>query len=161
MKAKFHKNCEKIILGKILKISCVRCTVILWNLTFTFSGSHKKFSLVLLQMTNITSLASENVKKNAICFKLFWFKVFVDWKLKLLNYQVDSVLNPLQVCFQKGLQTFIQCLLVKREFKSHHYNILHYILCLEAVALRVNNVSNNRWKCANDSGVRLTFNYNL
>ena len=25
--------------------------VILWKLTFTFSGSHKKFSLVLLQMT--------------------------------------------------------------------------------------------------------------
>ena len=33
--------------------------VILWNLTFIFSGSHMNFSLVLLQMTNITSLAFE------------------------------------------------------------------------------------------------------
>ena len=34
----------------------------------------------------------KNVKKNAIFFKLFWYKVFVHWKLKLLNFLVDSVL---------------------------------------------------------------------
>ena len=37
----------------------------------------------------------KNVKKNAIFFKLFWYKVFVHWKLKLLNFLVDSVLNKL------------------------------------------------------------------
>ena len=42
MKVKFHKNCENA--GEILKISCVRCNF--------FSGPHKKFSLVLLQITN-------------------------------------------------------------------------------------------------------------
>ena len=35
----------------------------------------------------------KNVKKNAILFKLFWYKVFVHWKLKLLNFLVDSALN--------------------------------------------------------------------
>ena len=35
----------------------------------------------------------KNVTKNAIFFKLFWYKVFVHWKLKLLNFLVDSVLS--------------------------------------------------------------------
>ena len=40
-----------------------------------FSRSHKKFSLVLLQVTNhIYKL--EKLKKNAILFKLFWYKIF-------------------------------------------------------------------------------------
>ena len=43
---KFHKNCEKQV--KFSKF-CVQ-DVILWSLTYIFSGSHKKFSLVLLQM---------------------------------------------------------------------------------------------------------------
>ena len=38
----------------------------------------------------ITSLALENVKKNAICFKLFWYKVFIHWKLKLLNFPINT-----------------------------------------------------------------------
>ena len=41
----------------------------------------------------ITSLTLEKCKKNAICFKLFWYKIFVHWKSKLLNVLVDSVLN--------------------------------------------------------------------
>ena len=41
----------------------------------------------------ITSLILEKCKKNnAIFFKLFWYKAFVHWKLKLLNFLVDSVL---------------------------------------------------------------------
>ena len=40
----------------------------------------------------ITALALEKCKKNAIFFKLFWYKVFVPWKLKILNFLVDSVL---------------------------------------------------------------------
>ena len=34
----------------------------------------------------------KKVKKNAILFKLFWYKVFVQWKLKLLDFLMDSVL---------------------------------------------------------------------
>ena len=33
------------------------------------------------------------VKRNTIFFKLFWYKVFVDWKLKLLNFLVVSILS--------------------------------------------------------------------
>ena len=34
----------------------------------------------------------QSVKKNAILFKLFWYKVFVHWKLKLLNVLVNRLL---------------------------------------------------------------------
>ena len=67
----------------------------LWNLTFTFSDSHEKFSgLWWYYRWQITSLALEKCKKkNAIFFKLFWYKGFVHWKLKKsLNFLVDSVL---------------------------------------------------------------------
>ena len=35
----------------------------------------------------------KNVKKNAIFFKLFCYKIFVPWKLKLLNFLVDFILS--------------------------------------------------------------------
>ena len=66
----------------------------LWNLTFIFSGSHKKFSLLLLHITNYI----KNVTKNATWFKLFRYKVFVQRKLKLLNFLMDSVLIILPTC---------------------------------------------------------------
>ena len=47
---------------------------------------------MLLQITNYILQPLENVKKNAILFKLFWYKGFVYWKLKLLNFQMDSAL---------------------------------------------------------------------
>ena len=41
-----------------------------------------------------TSLSLKKCKKkSAICFKLFWYKVFVHWKLKLINSLTDSVLT--------------------------------------------------------------------
>ena len=48
--------------------------------------------MVLLQIINyIYGLKPlKNAKKNAILFKLFWYKVF----LKLPNFLMDSVLNP-------------------------------------------------------------------
>ena len=60
-------------------------------LTFIFSDSHKKFSLVLLQMICYILSPWKMLKKNAIFFNLFWYKVFVHWKLKLLSFLVDSV----------------------------------------------------------------------
>ena len=61
----------------------------LWNLTFIFSDSLEKFSLM---MTIITSLGLKKCKKNAIFFKLLWYKVFVHWGLKLLNFLGNSLL---------------------------------------------------------------------
>jgi len=41
---------------------------------------------------DITLQSSKRVKKNATCLKLFWYKDFVHWKLKLLNFLMDSAL---------------------------------------------------------------------
>ena len=38
----------------------------------------------------------KNLKESAILVKLFWYKVFVHWKLKILNFLMDFVLNLLQ-----------------------------------------------------------------
>ena len=62
----------------------------MWNFTFIFLDFQEKFSLVLLQI-----IYYKNVKKNAIFFKSFWYKVFVHWKLKLFNFLVDSVNHPI------------------------------------------------------------------
>ena len=37
--------------------------------------------------------STKNVKKDAICLKLFWYKVLVHRKLKLLSFLMDSVLK--------------------------------------------------------------------
>ena len=50
-----------------------------------------------------TLRAWKNNEKNAIFFKLFWYKVFVHWELKLLNFVVDSVLNSFSKWFSKFL----------------------------------------------------------
>ena len=67
----------------------------LWNLAFIFSDSPEKFSLVLLQILSYLFRPWKMFKKNAIIFKLFWYKVFVHWELKLLNFLMDSVLKAL------------------------------------------------------------------
>ena len=57
----------------------------------------------------ITSIALEKCKKNAIFFKLFWYKVFLHWKLKLLNFLVDSVLILTE--FSEAVMTCLKLLL--------------------------------------------------
>ena len=60
-------------------------------------GLRKKFSLMLLRITNYcTSIGLEMCKKkNAIWLKIFWYKVFVHWKWKLLDFLMYSVLMHL------------------------------------------------------------------
>ena len=93
--------------------------VILWDLRFIFSGSHRKFSLVLLQMTNY--IFSPWRCKKECNIRLFWYNVFVHWKLKLLSFLEDSVLNyvfahslhssPRSPCFCSGM--VIVCCFIK------------------------------------------------
>ena len=45
-----------------------------------------------LQVPNYIYNPWKMQKNNAIFLKLFWYKAFVHWKLKLLNFLVDSVL---------------------------------------------------------------------
>ena len=67
--------------GKLRKFHYARWHFV--KLTFIFWGSHKKFSLVLLHITNYIILQPlKNVKRNALFFKLFWYKVFDHRKLK-------------------------------------------------------------------------------
>ena len=67
----FHNSCE------------------IWHL---FSRALMRNSLWCYNRYLIISIALEKCKKNVILFKLFWYKVFVHWKLKLLNFLMDSVL---------------------------------------------------------------------
>ena len=61
----------------------------IWHL---FSRAPKRNFLWCYYRWLIYSLALElKVKTNAVCFKLFWDKGFVHWKLKLLNFLTDSV----------------------------------------------------------------------
>ena len=58
----------------------------------------------------------KNVKKNVIWFTLFWYKVFVHWKLKLLAFLMGSVLNkPKQAACSSWP---IYCLTVKQWKKT-------------------------------------------
>ena len=78
------------------------------NLTYSFSGSPYYRWLI---MTNyIFNFPLKNVKNNAICFELFWYKAFVHWKLKLLSFLTDSALS--------------QC-----------YNLIMYRYCSEKIDL--------------------------
>ena len=98
MNVKFHKNCENT--GKIRKIPCVRCNFVKFDIN---SRAPIRNFLCCYHRWLIASLARKNVKKNAIFFKLFWYKVFLYWKLKLLHFpMVDSVLmfqNNLTACW--------------------------------------------------------------
>ena len=63
MNVKFHKNCENT--GEILKISYVTYSFVKFDIIF--SGSHKKLSLVLLQMTNYIFSPWKKEKRMRYC----------------------------------------------------------------------------------------------
>ena len=77
--------------GKILKISSVRCNSVKFEIHI-FRLHDKKLSLVLLQITIYIISPWKMWTENAICYKFFRYKIFVHWKLELLNFLVDSVL---------------------------------------------------------------------
>ena len=59
--------------------------VILLNLTFIFSGPHKKFSLVLLHML-VTSIALEKCKKRMQCALNYLVQGFRPLKIKITQF---------------------------------------------------------------------------
>ena len=65
------------------------------NLIFIFLDSHKKFSLVLLHITNYIYSTWKKWRRMQYSLNSFWYKVFVHWKLKLLNFLLDSILKIL------------------------------------------------------------------
>ena len=51
----------------------------------------------LFSQAPIRNFPLKNVKTNAVCFKLFWYKVFVHWKLKLLKVYTWNVCENIWV----------------------------------------------------------------
>ena len=89
---KFNRNWEntgKIVMRKI--------NFILWNLRLlkfnVFSGSHKNLFVGVISNNLLHLWPLKSVKKNAICLKICWYRVFVHWKWKLFNFLMDLVLK--------------------------------------------------------------------
>ena len=66
-------------------------------------------------------------KKNAMFFKLFWYKAFVHWKLKLLNFLVESVLKHKfcalsRVTVATSNSTYATDINIIKEIKGDHKN---------------------------------------
>ena len=79
----FTKNCENT--GKIL-----------WNLASIFSGSHKKFSLVLLQMTNYIFSPWKMYKRMQYALNYSGTR-FLPWpKIKITQFPSEFRHNPLE-----------------------------------------------------------------
>ena len=68
----------------------------------------------------------KNVKRNAVLFKLFWYKVFVGWKLNFFNFLMDSVL----ISFSYWLLTW-------------------YMHLWEMISAKAANNLNQLWFCSN------------
>ena len=73
MNVKLHKNCENT--GKILKISCVTYQFVKFDIYFLGLPYEIFFGVITDDRLHLQPL--KNVKKNAIVYKLFWYKVFV------------------------------------------------------------------------------------
>ena len=89
MNVKFYKIIS--YLWNYLNFTCVITILVNFDLHFLGLPWEIFFGVITDDLLHLKPL--KNVKKNAIFFKLFWYKVFVHWKLKLLNFLVDSVLN--------------------------------------------------------------------
>ena len=87
-----------------------RVFTILMKFDIRFLGLPQEifFGVITDDYLHLESL--KNVKTNAIFFKSFWYKVFVHWKLKLLNFLVDSVLITFEWIIKQLLNSaFIWC----------------------------------------------------
>ena len=82
MNVKFHKNCENT--GKILKFHVQ--DIILWNLMVIFLGSHKKFSLVLLQMTTYIFSPWKILKRMKYALNIIVVQGFCPLKIQIIQF---------------------------------------------------------------------------
>ena len=80
----FHRIWENT--GKMVMCKISFCEI--WSFRSLFSQAPiRTFSLELFHTTYYSYKPWKVQKKNAICLKLFWYTVFVHWKLKLFNSQ--------------------------------------------------------------------------
>ena len=73
MNVKFPQNCENT--GKSLQISYERCNFVKIEIHFLRLPWEIFFGVITDDLLHLQVL--KNVKKNAICFKLFWYKILV------------------------------------------------------------------------------------
>ena len=111
----------------LMKFSEVTCVLqFLWNLTYIFLGSHWEIVFGVITDNKLYLYPLKNVKRNAVFFKLFWYKVFVLWKLKFFNFLMDSVL----ISFSYWLLTW-------------------YMHLWEMISAKAANNLNQLWFCSN------------
>ena len=89
MNVKFHRNTSYT--WNFQNFTCVITILVIFEIHFLGLPCEFFFGVTTDDLLHLELL--KNVKKKyAIFFKLFWYRVFVYWKLKLLNFLVDSVL---------------------------------------------------------------------
>ena len=89
MKGKFHKMTSYT--WNFQNFTCVFTILVKFDIYFLALPWEIVFGVITANESYLKPL--KNVKKNAVLFKLFWYKVFVHWKLKLLNFVMDSILT--------------------------------------------------------------------
>ena len=90
MNVKFHKITSYTM--NVQNFTCIFTILVKFDIQFLGLPWEIFFDVITDDQSHLYPL--KNVKKkNAIFFKLFWYKVFAHWKLKLLNFLMDSVLK--------------------------------------------------------------------
>ena len=69
------------------------CNFVKFDIHFLWFSQEIFFGVITDDLLNLSVL--KNVKKNAISFKLFWYKIFVHWKLKKTQFHGGSHLSIL------------------------------------------------------------------
>ena len=87
-------NFTKLLLThEIFRIlTCVFSILVKFDIHFLGLPCGIFFGLITDDQLHLKAL--KNLKKNAIFFKLFWYKFFGHWKSKLLIFLGDSILKP-------------------------------------------------------------------
>ena len=112
------------LLMKFSEFTCVFTILVKFDIYFFGLPWEKVFGVITDNKLYLYPL--KNVKRNAVLFKLFWYKVFVFWKLKFFNFLMDSIL----ISFSYWLLTW-------------------YMHLSEMISAKAANNLNQLWFCSN------------
>ena len=89
MNVKFHKMTSYTL--NFQNFTCVFTILVKFDIHFLGLPWEIFFGVTTDDLLHLKPL--KNVKKNAIFFKLFWYKVFVPWKYKITEFSGEFLLN--------------------------------------------------------------------
>ena len=112
------------LLMKLSEFTCVFTILVKFDIYFLGLPWEIVFGVITDNKLYLYLL--KNVKRNAVLFKLFWYKVFVLWKLKFFNFLMDSIL----ISFSYWLLTW-------------------YMHLWEMISAKAANNLNQLWFCSN------------